>query len=244
MTEPLAWNDLTEAAAWLAGRTGETWTPRRTLDAALSASLLPLDDGAFVARDPLTLTSAPPPVGMFHRLRTWPMLEQSAPDASPAIVERPDKSPRLTCVRLRYTKVRDLISAGWCEVRRAWRDPVTCSDEDFIPTYDEATAPYIVKAEACGFWREDLLALAGYIERMRPAQAALETPPAPASEAESQRVRQERRYQMCVDADLPMPTDDYARLPRGIGALAKREGITRQAFAEDVKAHIRSLNGR
>lgn len=41
-----------------------------------------------------------------------------------------------------------------------------------------------------------------------------------------------------------MPTNDYARLPRGIGKLAKWEGITRQAFAEDVKAHIRRLNGR
>lgn len=56
--------------------------------------------------------------------------------------------------------------------------------------------------------------------------------------------RQERRYQMCLDANLKMPPNDYARLPRGIGALAKKEGITRQAFSEDVKAHIRRLNGR
>ena len=34
--EPLAWNTLTEAAAWLSSITGEEWTPRRVLDAALS----------------------------------------------------------------------------------------------------------------------------------------------------------------------------------------------------------------
>lgn len=61
--------------------------------------------------------------------------------------------------------------------------------------------------------------------------------------AESQLERQEKRYNMCVDAGLEMPSDDYAHLPRGVGAVAKREGITRQAFAEDVKAHIRRLKG-
>ncbi|RVT52748.1 hypothetical protein [Rubrivivax albus] len=64
------------------------------------------------------------------------------------------------------------------------------------------------------------------------------------AEETSQAQRQARRYQMCVDAGLVMPTNDYASLPRGISALAKQEGITRQAFSEDVKAHIRRLNGR
>ncbi|MBK6852114.1 MAG: hypothetical protein IPG93_10945 [Burkholderiales bacterium] len=35
MAELLAWNDLNEAAAWLAARTGEEWTPRRVLDRLL-----------------------------------------------------------------------------------------------------------------------------------------------------------------------------------------------------------------
>gem|GEM_PF-5622255 len=58
------------------------------------------------------------------------------------------------------------------------------------------------------------------------------------------RQRQERRYRMCIEDELPMPKDDYAHLPRGIGRLAKQEGITRQAFAQDVKAHIRYLMGK
>jgi hypothetical protein len=69
---------------------------------------------------------------------------------------------------------------------------------------------------------------------------AVAAPAAP----EAKEARQARRHQMCIDAGLPMPTDTYAHLPRGVGALAKAEGITRQAFAEDVRAHIGRLYGR
>ena len=56
--------------------------------------------------------------------------------------------------------------------------------------------------------------------------------------------RQARRYQMCVDAGLTMPTDDYAHMPDGIKEIAKREGIRRQSFVQDLKAHINRLNPR
>ena len=72
-------------------------------------------------------------------------------------------------------------------------------------------------------------------------QRALATATTPAQETKDRRAR---RYQLCVDAGHEMPTNDYANLPAGIGKLAKLEGITRQAFSEDVKAHIRTLNGR
>lgn len=60
-------------------------------------------------------------------------------------------------------------------------------------------------------------------------------------EIETKEQRQARRYEMCLDAGLVMPDNDYAGLPRGISKLAAREGITRQAFTEDVKAHIRRI---
>ena len=62
--------------------------------------------------------------------------------------------------------------------------------------------------------------------------------------AETTEERQSRRYQMCIDANLEMPIDDYAYLPRGIGKLAQIEKIKRQSFSEDVKAHIRRKIGR
>lgn len=75
-----------------------------------------------------------------------------------------------------------------------------------------------------------------------------DSPPCPTTGVPSTQTtqvqRQRRRYQMCVDAGLVMPTNDYAKLPRGIGAMARKEGISRQAFAEDVKAYIRRLNSK
>lgn len=66
---------------------------------------------------------------------------------------------------------------------------------------------------------------------------------APVMEApETQVQRQARRWQLCIDAGLAMPDNDYAALPRGIGKLAKAEEIRRQSFAEDVKAHINRMN--
>ena len=62
------------------------------------------------------------------------------------------------------------------------------------------------------------------------------------SSGETKEQRQARRYQACIDAGLRMPTDDYSHLPRGLKDVAEAEGITRQAFSEDVKAHIRRLN--
>ena len=76
-----------------------------------------------------------------------------------------------------------------------------------------------------------------------PIPKAASVLPAP-GESELQEHRQARRYQACIDAGLKMPSDDYSYLPRGIGRVAKNAGISRQAFSDDVKAHIRRINGR
>ncbi len=70
-----------------------------------------------------------------------------------------------------------------------------------------------------------------------PLQESKHVPPGETAEQ-----RQARRYQACIDAGLTLPDNDYAALPRGIGEVAKKEGIKRQSFAEDVKAHIRRLH--
>jgi hypothetical protein len=61
------------------------------------------------------------------------------------------------------------------------------------------------------------------------------------SKTETQAGRRQRRYEMCVDAGMEMPTNDFSRLPKGICLLAEQEGVTRQAFSRDVKAHINWL---
>lgn len=64
------------------------------------------------------------------------------------------------------------------------------------------------------------------------------------SQIESAEERQRRRYQMCIDAGLTMPTNDYGHMPRGVGKVAEREGIKRQSFVQDVKAHINRASGK
>jgi hypothetical protein len=58
-------------------------------------------------------------------------------------------------------------------------------------------------------------------------------------ELETKQLRQLRRFQMCLYAGLVMPEDDYSPMPRGINKIAELENITRQAFTEDIKEHIR-----
>ena len=57
---------------------------------------------------------------------------------------------------------------------------------------------------------------------------------------ESKEQRQDRRLQACIDAGLPMNTKAaLSRLPDGVGDVADREGVTRQAFSTDVKAALK-----
>ena len=57
---------------------------------------------------------------------------------------------------------------------------------------------------------------------------------------ETKEQRQDRRLQACVDAGLPMDSKAaLSRLPDGIGKVADKEGVSRQAFSTDVKAALK-----
>ena len=59
---------------------------------------------------------------------------------------------------------------------------------------------------------------------------------APATETKEQ--RQDRRLASCEAARLVMPKSCRGRLPDGVGIVAKDEGVTQQAFSNDVKAAL------
>ncbi|RCX08253.1 hypothetical protein [Extensimonas vulgaris] len=84
------------------------------------------------------------------------------------------------------------------------------------------------------------------MEGFAPAQhqAAAPAPVEPVVTALTQEQRQAKRWQMCIDAELAMPTDTYAHLPRGIGKVAKELRITRQALQQDLNAHRERLFGK
>jgi hypothetical protein len=62
--------------------------------------------------------------------------------------------------------------------------------------------------------------------------------PVAVAKIESTAERQERRYEMCVKAGLKMPDNDYRRLPDGIGAQARVEGVSTAMFSKDLKSYI------
>lgn len=61
----------------------------------------------------------------------------------------------------------------------------------------------------------------------------------PTAKVETTVERQDRRLKMCEDAGLKMPVLEHRRLPNGIGKMADAEGISRQAFSDDVWAAIK-----
>lgn len=54
-------------------------------------------------------------------------------------------------------------------------------------------------------------------------------------EQETKEQRENRRLKMCEDAGLPMDKRALLRLPDGVGKQADIEGLSRQAFSDDVK---------
>jgi len=55
---------------------------------------------------------------------------------------------------------------------------------------------------------------------------------------ESAEERQDRRLKMCEEDGLVFNQHSLLRLPDGIGKIAEKEGISRQAFGDDVKAAL------
>ena len=89
----------------------------------------------------------------------------------------------------------------------------------------------------CRLMGDDVHALAdAFIEEPEPQPA----PPTVAQATETKEQRQDRRLKACIDDGLPMDTKAaLSRLPDGVGDVADREGVTRQAFSTDVKAALK-----
>lgn len=114
----------------------------------------------------------------------------------------------------------------WLCAVGGWRERLT------IAQMLDTTAPYIVGPVALP---RTLLAIVdewaqSRLPRVRPLAAA-------SPKKETAQERRARRWKMCVDAGLKMPSDTYGPYPRGYGAIGKREGVTRQSFKQDLDAH-------
>lgn len=144
-------------------------------------------------------------------------------------------------MRMMEPDPHDPVAAAQIEQNAANRALLKALQSEFEAGHGPDTAPrFKAWLEANG--EQPSKHIAAWFEAV--GQGQDEAPAVGESSQESTEQRQARRYQACIDAGLVMPSDDYSHLPRGIGKVAKDEGITRPAFAEDVKAHIRRLNGR
>jgi hypothetical protein len=80
--------------------------------------------------------------------------------------------------------------------------------------------------------------LANDIEIPPDMQALASAETVHAQEPETKEQREDRRLKMCEDAGLKMDKAALLRLPDGVGKAADREGVSRQAFSDDVKAAL------
>lgn len=99
--------------------------------------------------------------------------------------------------------------------------------------------------EDCRITGNDVHALADAF--MAPAPAPAEQRQQEAQTTPVKRQRGEvgtRRYEACLKANLPIPDNDYAQLPAGIGELAKAEGVSVAAYSKSLKAEIRRRASR
>ncbi|MBK5204219.1 MAG: hypothetical protein JJD98_02050 [Polaromonas sp.] len=242
MIEPLFWNPLPSAAEWLAQKTGRPMDARTLVDtvakigkmngpeptiihmmlpkgtrcASLSMfgkpALLPESDVEKFTRDRLKKSYGPLPNGITYLSETYPVRDT-------------------LCVNhllqlLMYGEVTTglLLNKSEFDGGTVW----------LMPWGTEHTATL----EACGITRTDLLALGDTMT------ATVDTAPvqntATPAPVETKAQRQDRRLQACIDSGLPMNEKAaLLRLPDGVGDVADREDVTRQAFSTDVKAALK-----
>lgn len=210
---------LEEAAQAMTDRTGKQWTPRQILGCA--------------ERHEITIFARISHAVKFVRVR--PIEGRTNEIAA-------DKG---SLPILDTEAIRALLLAGEAH-STGWEEPATV---DFFGEPVEAwqkvfelapgeDAP-LVRPDGCRVTAAGILQLVD--THTTPAQAEPQAAPMVAANAEQ---RQARRWQMCIDAGLPMPQDTYAQLPRGIKEIAKAENITRQALAQDLNAHRERLFGK
>ena len=136
-----------------------------------------------------------------------------------------------------------VVDAGYLlaglEPERKWRNapPMVVNFFNLIHDRTGAVKLATLPGERMEITKAEFQALKAQYGVMPEQSPATPAPVVQATETKEQ--RQDRRLKACIDAGLPM-NDKRAlsRLPDGVGDVADRESVTRQAFSTDVKAAL------
>ena len=148
------------------------------------------------------------------------------------------------CLSERINPDHEFVRRGWTvDIARYAKGAAGTALKNLLERYDFALLRATKQdgdLQTVGDRRNlDLMAFAAWA-RQNSITLPVEFPSAKA-ENETRTASNARRYQMCIDARLAMPDTTYANLPDGIGKLATRENISKQAFSKSVKEHIATL---
>lgn len=240
MNEPLFWNPLPNAAEWLAQKIGRPMDARTLVDTVAKMGKMG-DPAPTIIQMMLPKDTPCASLSMFGKPALFP-----ESDAEKFLRERlpkrfgplPNGITYLSEARpyrdnLCVNQLLQLLMYG--EVKTGLLRNKNPSDGGMVwlmPWGTEHTATL----ETCGINRDDLLAIGDKLA----APATDTATPAPVSDStETTEQRQDRRLRACIDAGLPMNDKTaLSRLPYGVGDIAEREGVSRQAFSTDVKAAL------
>jgi hypothetical protein len=245
MSVPLFWSALPTAAEWLSTYTGKLISPLQLIDFVAHRShpdiptptvikaVLPRDVSLAVVR----MCGAPREM---DDLREHPAHKSiSARHSDPRSEYRDIAYLASTyghAAPLCRSQLQELLLRGSTVVSMVCHGPGQWQGQDLSEIDSVWLLPLGVShhatIETCGINQDDLKELAELLIQTMPEAPALKEG------------RQAQRYEECKKDGLVMPDNTYAALPRGIGKVAKRLGISRQALSEDVKAHIGRIYGR
>jgi hypothetical protein len=186
MTDPLLWNSLDEAAAWLTQETGDEWTVHSTLDAALRHQ-------RSLGESRPTLLSVALPLGTVVIRKLWAPKKAAKPneldeDGWQIIIDTADHLPveqwpiDTPMAPLYRENVEELLVRGETLVGRA--DEGQINAEDIC--YDFVEPPLRATLAMVGIAGPKLCELAGFAKE-HPARPMMAAAPKPAAATEPRR---------------------------------------------------------
>jgi hypothetical protein len=121
---------------------------------------------------------------------------------------------------------------AFCKQAISTSGPITPQGPLYVGILQDSRCPVLLR-DVAAFFQSAEFPMPEQLEALLEASAA-----GAVATVESAEERQDRRLKMCEEDGLVFNQHSLLRLPDGIGKIAEKEGISRQAFGDDVKAAL------